>query len=344
MPNQRFIAESPESIGIDPEKLEAVFDRAEKEVREGLLPSAQIAIARNGKLAGMRTFGRTTFTNHDGSESQADATNETLYAVFSSTKALTSAAAWLLIQEGKLDPSEIVSDIIPEFGTNGKEGITVEQLFIHTAGFPTAPFPPPLFHDPSERLRIFAQWRLNFEPGSQFTYHPSSSMYVVGDIIERRSGMTYGDFVRQRVALPLGLETIWVGLPDELHPQLANIEHVGDALTEAEAQWSHPTTMVVVTSSPRPEWVGALEQLARRRVKVASVLVDGHSFGGFSDSLQSLPNLESAGIPTYVVSSGDDIPTALSQMHRGAGAVEPVGRVAETIGAQPITRDGDHGQ
>ncbi|MGY8804485.1 MAG: serine hydrolase, partial [bacterium] len=68
-----------------------------------------------------------------------------------------------------------------------------------------APFPPPLFHDPSERLRIFAQWRLNFEPGSQFTYHPSSSMYVVGDIIERRSGMTYGDFVRQRVALPLGL-------------------------------------------------------------------------------------------------------------------------------------------
>jgi CubicO group peptidase (beta-lactamase class C family) len=234
MPNQRFIAESPESIGIDPEKLEVVFDRAEKEVREGLLPSAQIAIARNGKLAGMRTFGRTTFTNHDGSESQADATNETLYAVFSSTKALTSAAAWLLIQEGKLDPSEIVSDIIPEFGTNGKEGITVEQLFIHTAGFPTAPFPPPLFHDPSERLRIFAQWRLNFEPGSQFTYHPSSSMYVVGDIIERRSGMTYGDFVRQRVALPLGLETIWVGLPDELHPQLANIEHVGDALTEAD--------------------------------------------------------------------------------------------------------------
>jgi uncharacterized protein (DUF58 family) len=119
---------------------------------------------------------------------------------------------------------------------------------------------------------------------------------------------------------------------------------IGDALPEDEAQWSHHTTLVVVTSSPRPEWVGALEQLARRRVKVASVLVDGHSFGGFSDSLQSLPNLESAGIPTYVVSSGDDIPTALSQMHRGAGAVEPVGRVAETIGAQPITRDGDHGQ
>jgi uncharacterized protein (DUF58 family) len=112
---------------------------------------------------------------------------------------------------------------------------------------------------------------------------------------------------------------------------------IGDALPEDEAQWSHHTTLVVVTSSPRPEWVRALEQLARRRVKVASVLVDGSSFGGFFDSLQSLPNLESAGIPTYVVSSGDDIPTALSQMHRSAGVVEPVG-------AQAITRERGHGQ
>ena len=234
MPDQRFFAESPESVGVDSEKLEAVFERAEKEVREGLLPSAQIAIARNGQIAGMRTFGRATFQQEDGRHTEADATNETLYAVFSCTKALTSAAAWLLIQEGKLDPCEIVADIIPEFGTHGKDVISVEQLFIHTAGFPTAPFPPPLFHDPAERLRIFSQWRLNFEPGSMFTYHPSSSMYVVAEIIERRAGISYGEFVRQRIALPLGLEDMWVGLPDALHPRLANIEHVGDALTEAD--------------------------------------------------------------------------------------------------------------
>ena len=89
MPNSRFFAESPEQVGIDSEKLEAVFERAEKEVREGILPSSQIAIARNGKLAGMRTFGSATF---DGVE--ALATNDTLYCVFSCTKAITSAAAF----------------------------------------------------------------------------------------------------------------------------------------------------------------------------------------------------------------------------------------------------------
>jgi hypothetical protein len=99
---------------------------------------------------------------------------------------------------------------------------------------------------------------------------------------------------------------------------------LGDAIVEDEAHWSHHTTLVVVTSSPRQDWVLALEQLARRRVKVAAVLVDGRSFGGFFDSRESLPHLESAGIPTYVVASGDDIPTALNSTHRAIGAPQLV--------------------
>ena len=224
-----FLAESPESVGIDSKKLEEVFERAEKEVAEGLLPSAQIAVACNGKLAGMRSFGS---VRHHGRE--AEASDETLYCVFSSTKAITSAAAWLLIQEGKLDVDEVVAEIIPEFGTNGKENIRVEQLFTHTAGFPLAPFPPVDFLDRERRLAHFARWRLNFEPGSRFVYHASSSMYVIADIIEQRSGVPYGDFVRQRIAEPLGLEDLWCGLPDALHGRLADIEHVGEALTEAD--------------------------------------------------------------------------------------------------------------
>ena len=231
MPDQSFFAESPESVGIDPDKLNTLFARAEQEVVEGLLPSSQIAVARHGKIAGMRTVGTVT---HQGTE--ALATNDTLYAVFSSTKAITSAAAWLLIQDGKLDISERVVDIVPEFGANGKEAVVVEQLFTHTAGFPMAPFPPADFLDRDKRLEIFGRWRLNYEPGSRFVYHPSSSMYVVAEIIERRSGVAYGEFVRRSIAEPLGLTDLWCGLPDALHSRLADVIHVGDALTEADYQ------------------------------------------------------------------------------------------------------------
>jgi CubicO group peptidase (beta-lactamase class C family) len=227
MLDQRLVAKAPEDVGIDSKLLDALFERAEKEVREGVLPSAQIAIARNGKIAGMRTFGKVR-----KGERVEPADDSTLFCVFSSTKAITSAAAWLLIQEGALDVRRKVSELVPEFEQNGKQDVLIEQLFTHTAGFPHAPFVPADFLDTAKRRARFASWKLNWEPGSKFEYHPSSSMYVIGDIIERLSGQTYAEFVRQRIALPLGLDDLWVGLPRELHGRLADCENVGERLTE----------------------------------------------------------------------------------------------------------------
>lgn len=249
------LASSPESVGIDSGSLEALFERCEKEVREGILPSVQIAVAREGKIAGMRTFGRAKFEGRE-----ADADDESLYCIFSCTKAITSAAAWILVQEGKLSVDEKVSDIIPEFGSNGKDAVHVEQLFIHTAGFPAAPFDPRVFLDRERRLEYFARWRLNYEPGTRFIYHPSSSMYVIADIIEQRSGLTYHEFVRARIAEPLGLPDLFVGLPDAEHPRAAEIEHRGDPLSDADYEAmglpTPPVTEVTeeaVESFNRPE-------------------------------------------------------------------------------------------
>ena len=58
MPAQSHFADSPRDVGLDPAKVEVLFSRAEREVKDGLLPSTQIAIARNGKIGAMRTVGR----------------------------------------------------------------------------------------------------------------------------------------------------------------------------------------------------------------------------------------------------------------------------------------------
>ena len=229
MPDGHFFAEPPESLGIDPVKLEALFQRAEREVRDGLLPSAQIAVARHGKIAAMRTFGRVT---HQGRE--AAATNDTLYVIFSATKAITSAAAWLLIEAKKLRLDERVADVVPEFGTNGKDVVTVEQLFTHTCGFPYAPFPVLEWNDRQARLERFRRWRLNWAPGTRFEYHPTASMWVIAELIERRSGAEFRDFIRTRIAAPLGLPDLYVGLPRPQHHRLADIVHVGALPSEEE--------------------------------------------------------------------------------------------------------------
>ncbi len=215
----RWLGDAGEN-GVNPLRIAALMARVRKEVDEGLLPAAQVALARNGALVLFETMGA--------------ADNDSLFCVFSATKAITSAAAWILMQEGRLKEDELVADIIPEFAANHKHDITVGQLFVHTAGFPSAPFKPLDWNDRARRLERFAQWQLNWPPGSRYEYHPTSSMWVIAEIIERRANTTYQEFVRERIALPLGLPELYVGLPATENERVVPNVHVGDALTRAD--------------------------------------------------------------------------------------------------------------
>ncbi|HVC45059.1 MAG TPA: serine hydrolase domain-containing protein, partial [Candidatus Binataceae bacterium] len=181
---------------------------------------------RGGKIAAMKTFGRAM---QGGVEKPA--TDETLYCIFSCTKAIISSAIWILIGEGKLEVGERAGDIVPEFASNGKETITVEQLLLHTGGFPNAPFPQPDWNSHEKRLERFKSWRLEFPVGQRFVYHPTAGFWVLGEIIERRAGVDFRAFVRDRIALPLGLPALRVGLPRAEHDRVADLVWVGQSLT-----------------------------------------------------------------------------------------------------------------
>jgi len=219
MQHSQYVS-SPSEGGLDDEKLEILRARARKEVEEGLLPSAQIAVGRFGKVVFSETYG--------------DADDDSLYAVFSCTKAIVSSAIWLLIQEDRLDVDEVVADIVPEFGPNGKDAITVKQLLLHTAGFPAAPFRPLDWEDKTARLARFSNWRLNWEPGSKFEYHPTSGMYVLAEIIERKTGTDFRKFIQQRIIKPLNLQDFYVGLPKEENQRTLTLVGSGDPLTSED--------------------------------------------------------------------------------------------------------------
>ncbi len=213
-------AESFMDTNVNSKKLDALRQRARREIDEGLLHAVQYAVAKDGEILWQETLG--------------DASNDSLFPVFSSTKAIMSAAAWLVIQDGLLNIDETVADIVPEFGTNGKEHITVVQLFLHTAGFPMAPFRPVEWEDRASRLARFSNWRLNWEPGSKFEYHPTASMWVIAEVVERKTGQDFREFIRQRITEPLGLKDFYVGLPAHENARVMRLEHVGDPLTSAD--------------------------------------------------------------------------------------------------------------
>jgi CubicO group peptidase (beta-lactamase class C family) len=208
------------SLKLSEEKVAKLLARVRQEVDEGLLPAAQVAVARNGQLALFETFGA--------------ANDNSLFCIFSATKAITSSAIWMLLEEEKLSLSERVADIIPAFGSNGKEAVTVEHLLTHTAGFPDAPFRTLDWVDLGRRYERFGQWRLAWEPGSRFVYHPTATMWVLAEILERRGGLAFQQFIRERIAMPLGLPDLYVGLPADQNERVVPCSHAGSAITDAE--------------------------------------------------------------------------------------------------------------
>jgi len=244
MPAAHFFADRPQDIGLNPDKVQALFDRAEREIREGVLPACQLAIARDGKIGAMGTFGRAV----QGSV-EKPATNETFFDIMSCTKAITSSALWILIQEGKVKAQDTAAKFIPEFSANGKEAVTIEHLLTHTSAIPTAPGAQKEWGDKPRRLARFAQWRLEHPAGARFTYHIAANFWPVAEIIERLSGQDYHDFVRTRIADPLGLPDLRVGLPRPLQDRVADILWMGEPARAEEYEKLGVTPPRVAMSS-----------------------------------------------------------------------------------------------
>jgi CubicO group peptidase (beta-lactamase class C family) len=189
------------------------LNAAAKLVEDGATPACQIAVAKDGELLCFETFG--------------DATNSTRFAVFSATKPITASAVWLLIGDGLLDITRPVAHYVPEFASNGKEVVTVEQVLLHTSGFPNAQMDPVDGADPVMRVKQFTEWELEWEPGSRFEYHGESAHWVLAEIIERLSGdADFRDVIETRLCDPLELPRL-LGIPEEEQDNIALCIRIG---------------------------------------------------------------------------------------------------------------------
>jgi CubicO group peptidase (beta-lactamase class C family) len=210
----------PSELGIDPDALAALVARAQADVDAGIVPSCQFALARDGKVAATVTLG--------------DATPDARYVIFSATKPVVASAVWVLIGDGAIDPTRRVAEYIPEFATNGKDVITVEQVMLHTSGFPHAPFPPLEWDDRDARLARFGAWRTNWEPGTAFEYHATSAHWVLAELIERATGQDFRVFVRDAVLDPHGLRRLQVGVPEAEQGDIKTLVNTGEPPTRDE--------------------------------------------------------------------------------------------------------------
>lgn len=221
---------SRQGATVQQSNLRDLLARAARDVDDGTLPSCQIAVAQHGELVAFDTFG--------------EGTNDTSYVAFSCTKALIAGAVWRLIDDLGFDVSTPVRELVPELMAIGDptraEAMTVEQLLVHTSGFPNAPLPPSLWNDRAGRVRRFSDWRCESEPGSRCEYHATSSSWVLAEILQRVCGRDFREAVSSLVLEPLKLYSLRLGVPADAQAtmRIADVAPFGDPPTADELEAS----------------------------------------------------------------------------------------------------------
>jgi N-acyl-D-amino-acid deacylase len=178
------------------------FDRLISELMQKYeIPSAAIAVTRNGELMYTKGYG-----------AAADA----LFRIASVSKPVTAVAVMQLVEQRKLDLDARAFALLQlgEPADRRLDSITVRDLLQHTGGWDRDASFDPMFHREATStgaiIRFMLRQELDFDPGAKFAYS-NFGYCVLGRIIEQAGGLRYEEYVKRNVLKPLGIERMRIG-------------------------------------------------------------------------------------------------------------------------------------
>ncbi len=155
----------------------------------------------------------------------------TLVNMWSTTKGMMALCIARLNDQGLLDYRRKVAEYWPEFAVNGKEDITVAQLFSHQAGLcgTIEPVSEEVLLNSDALAEVLAAQPSSWPAGSRSGYH-ALSIGPLGDaLVKRVTGKSVGEYFRDEIAVPLGID-FHIGLSEENDARVATIVHDGKPL------------------------------------------------------------------------------------------------------------------
>jgi CubicO group peptidase (beta-lactamase class C family) len=177
-------------------------------ISDGLHLGAQLYVSLRGETVADLAVGE----NSPG----VPLTSDTLMLWQSCTKPTVAVALARLWERGALDLDDPVMKFIPEFGANGKEGVTLRHILTHTCGFRYV------------KVRWFSEpWQAGFDricearlepgwnPGLKAGYHAATSWLILGEVVHRLDGRPIDKVIREDVFRPLGMADSWLAMTED---------------------------------------------------------------------------------------------------------------------------------
>lgn len=228
----------PEDVGMSSEALAKIDPAVEKLIKQKKLAGGSVLVLRQGKIIYKKQFG---FASRAAKKPLAE---DTIFRIYSMTKAITSAAALMLHDEERLKLDDPISKHLPEFESltvwkGGAEPIkaspapTVRDLLRHTAGFSYGWGGTPVDRlyqkfkpldrnkTLSEMTRAVADVPLLYRPGKKWVYGINTD--VLARVVEAASGKKFSTFLEERFFTPLGMTDTGFHVPADKADRLADV-------------------------------------------------------------------------------------------------------------------------
>jgi CubicO group peptidase (beta-lactamase class C family) len=249
----------PEAVSLSAERLQRLRAGMQRYVDEGKVAGIVTYVARNGRVAHLEAFGKADV------EASRPMKTDTIFRIASQTKALTSLAVMMLVEEGRVGLADPVSRFIPAFAKTtvavpppagavagspvsvvpAKRAITIRDLLTHTAGvgygqgvaadqWKAAGIQGWSFADRNEPVSAvvdrMAALPMDAQPGERYVYGYNTD--ILGVVVEKVSGQTLAEFFEKRITGPLGLVDTRFYLPTDQRDRLATVYAAKDGKVE----------------------------------------------------------------------------------------------------------------
>ncbi len=187
------------------------------------IPGLSLAFVRDGKIVLAKGYGMANL------ELNVPATEKTSYSITSISKTFTALAIMMLVETGKISLEDTISKYFSDL-PQAWRSVTIRQLLNHTSGISSftthKKIPCPVGKDvrdykQADVLKEVACLPLDFAPGERWAYG-DTGYYLLGMLIEKVSGKTYGQFLRERIFAPLGMNATRLISYTELIPNRAD--------------------------------------------------------------------------------------------------------------------------
>jgi CubicO group peptidase (beta-lactamase class C family) len=221
---------TPESVGMDPMRVNRLHELGASWVKNGDVPSLCLLAARRGTIVLHEAFG----VRHHG-DTTPTLKRDSIFPINSCAKPITAAAVMCLVEDGLIGLNRPFIEYMPELdvpGVKWLEEVRVADLLCHTSGYDgldVAAFTaaaekksPALLAPAAGQHPVLAR-RIQLAAGAPLTKRPGSAMNytdfnfnLLSDIVRRVSGRPFWQFVQERMFEPLGMRDSHFRLPEEL--------------------------------------------------------------------------------------------------------------------------------